>query len=60
MKKLVRKNYSQQQSLHGYYYACTCLCAVCKCTFLHVGSGDSASNGINVDNATSTAENTHC
>lgn len=64
MKKLVRKNYNQEQSLHGYYYACTCLCAVCQCkviNFLRIGS-NSASNGHNVDNATSTAANggTYC
>ena len=62
MRKLVRKNYSNEQSLHGYYYACTCLCAACTCKVinsLHVGS-NSASNGQNVDNATSTAENTYC
>jgi hypothetical protein len=28
-KKLAKKNYSQEQSLHGYYIACTCLCAAC-------------------------------
>lgn len=58
MKKLVRKNYNQEQSLHGYYYACTCLCAACTCKvidFLSIGSNNS-SNGINVSNATSTAQ----
>lgn len=57
-KKLARKNYSQEQSLHGYYYACTCLCAACKCKVvnaLKVGSNQS-SNGLNVSNATSTAQ----
>lgn len=48
MKKLVRKNYDQTQSVHGYAKACnTCLCAVCTCkvvNFLKVGS-NSSSNG---------------
>ncbi|CAM4510957.1 Uncharacterised protein [Paenibacillus macerans] len=58
MTKLVRKNYNQEQSLHGYYIACTCLCAVCTCKVvnaLSVGS-NSSSNGLNVSNATSTAQ----
>lgn len=57
MKKLVRKNYTQEQSLHGYYYACTCLCAACTCKVINalsIGS-NSASNGKNVSNATSTS-----
>jgi hypothetical protein len=48
MKKLVRKNYDQTQSVHGYAKACnTCLCAVCTCkvvNFLKIGS-NSSSNG---------------
>lgn len=60
MTKLVRKNYNQEQSLHGYYIACTCLCAACTCkvvNLLSIGS-NSSSMGLNVDNATSTAQHT--
>ena len=56
-KKQEKKNYSQEQSLHGYYIACTCLCAACTCKVvnaLKIGSNQS-SNGHNVSNATSTA-----
>lgn len=58
MKKLVRKNYSQEQSLHGYYYACTCLCSACVCKVINALSfgSNNASNGLNVGNAVSTAK----
>lgn len=62
MTKLVRKNYNQEQSLQGYNTACACLCAVCTCkviNLLSIGSNN-ASNGLNVDNATSTAHNYYC
>lgn len=55
MKKLIRKNYAQDQSIKGFAIdcsiSCQCLCAVCKCTSFLKLSTDSAVNGLNVSNA---------